>query len=389
VLVLARGGLTAQQQAAVDRLASAAVDPERPANVQVHSLDLEQTSLRDALPERLRTSPIADSSLEQLDAWASELKLDEPLMVAFYPRIWDRIAWQASLSIEHVEQLIDSPLRQEIARRLLDGQSAVWVLLDSGDPQRDDAAWELLQRELVRSSSVVQLPARELIESDEFYRPDVEIDLRVEFTAVRLRADDPAEQAFASLLRGSEPDLREFNEPIAIPLYGRGRTYFALVGAGVTGTTVDENGQFLCGACSCQVKQDNPGLDMLMAVDWAEKVQGTAMPPVVLPELTGIGGLDLAQSVPASTTRATDAATADSHDADSNDPVAADPAKTEHSGPASLERPGDRDGIPIAAPAQDASADAFGTRLLVGVTGGALVALAVLTLATFWLRRTL
>jgi hypothetical protein len=247
----------------------------------------------------------------------------------------------------------------------------------------------LLQRELVRSSSVVQLPARELIESDEFYRPDVEIDLRVEFTAVRLRADDLAEQAFASLLRGSEPDLREFNEPIAIPLYGRGRTYFALVGAGVTGTTVDENGQFLCGACSCQVKQDNPGLDMLMAVDWAEKVQGTAMPPVVLPELTGIGGLDLAQSVPASTTRATDAATADSHDADSNDPVAADPAKTEHSGPASLERPGDRDGIPIAAPAQDASADAFGTRLLVGVTGGALVALAVLTLATFWLRRTL
>ena len=26
-------------------------------------------------------------------------------MVAFYPRVWDRIAWQATLSAEHVESI--------------------------------------------------------------------------------------------------------------------------------------------------------------------------------------------------------------------------------------------------------------------------------------------
>ena len=155
---------------------------------------------------------------------------------------------------------------------MLDGQSAVWVLLESGDVQRDDQAWEVLQSELTRSMQVVQLPARELIETDEFFRPEVPIDLRVEFSAVRLSADDPAERAFASLLRGSEADLREFDDPIAIPLYGRGRTYFALVGAGMNADTIEENGHFLCGACSCQIKEDNPGLDMLMAVNWADQV---------------------------------------------------------------------------------------------------------------------
>ena len=106
----------------------------------------------------------------------------------------------------------------------------------------------------------------------------------------------PQEAAFASMLLGSEPDLRDFDEPIAIPIYGRGRTFFALVGKGINEEMIHENCQFLCGACSCQVKQENPGVDMLMAVDWAGQVVGSAMPDLVLPELTGVGALELAEA---------------------------------------------------------------------------------------------
>jgi hypothetical protein len=394
VLVLARGTLNEPQQAAANRLAAAGVDADRPANLQVHSIDLQQQSLREALTERLRTGEIPDWNLESLNAWASQLPLDDPLIVAFYPGLWDRIAWQSTLSTEHAEQLIDSPLRQEVARRLLDGQSAVWVFLESGDTQQDDATWELLQRELLRSSSVVQLPARELIETDEYYRPEVEIDLRVEFSAVRLSANDPAEQAFAALLRGSEPDLREFDEPIAVPLYGRGRTYFALVGAGLNATTIDENGQFLCGACSCQVKQDNPGLDMLMAVNWSEQVQGTAMPPVVLPELTGLGALDMAQTRATSRSRSNGASPATvsaNPAAGSNGPLSDVPATTVEVTPADpldpLVRPLDDNSL--GETAEEMSAESYSVRLLEGMIGGVVAALAVLLLASVWLRRTL
>ncbi len=138
------------------------------------------------------------------------------------------------------------------------------------------------------------MPDQSVIEADEFYRPEVEIELRVEFSLERIRRDDPHEAAFLSMLLGSEPDLRDFEEPIAIPIYGRGRTYFALVGRGINAEMMEENCRFICGACSCQVKQENPGIDILMAVDWANQVIGTAMPEIALPELTGVGALALA-----------------------------------------------------------------------------------------------
>ena len=60
------------------------------------------------------------------------------------------------------------------------------------------------------------------------------------------------------MLLGSESDLREFNEPIAIPIYGRGRTYFALVGNGINPEMIEENCRFLIGACSVPSEAGKP-----------------------------------------------------------------------------------------------------------------------------------
>ena len=32
--------------------------------------------------------------------------------------------------------------------------------------------------------------------------------------------------------------------------------------------------EFLCGACSCQVKEQNPGFDLLLSTNWAEALFG-------------------------------------------------------------------------------------------------------------------
>jgi hypothetical protein len=132
-----------------------------------------------------------------------------------------------------------------------------------------------------------------LLEAEEEFSADTAVELRIGFSVVRLERDDPDEQIFRSLLVHSEHDLAEFSEPIAIPIFGRGRTYFALVGEGINPSTIDDNSRFLCGDCSCQVKDLNPGMDMLFAVNWDAHVRRSALADTALPELTGIGGLEI------------------------------------------------------------------------------------------------
>jgi hypothetical protein len=55
--------------------------------------------------------------------------------------------------------------------------------------------------------------------------------------------------------------------------------------------TVDRAAQFLIGSCSCQVKEQNPGVDLVMAVDWKKMVKDQAMPGQQLPELSEIADL--------------------------------------------------------------------------------------------------
>jgi hypothetical protein len=55
-------------------------------------------------------------------------------------------------------------------------------------------------------------------------------------------------------------------------VFGRGRSLQALRAADVDDDTVAEVCRFLCGACSCQVKELNPGFDLLLAVNWDERL---------------------------------------------------------------------------------------------------------------------
>src|SRR6185369_9170229 len=63
-----------------------------------------------------------------------------------YPPGRDREAtvWKGALNQENARLLMDSPARRAIARHLLRSVPLVWVLLESGDPSRDEAAVRLL-----------------------------------------------------------------------------------------------------------------------------------------------------------------------------------------------------------------------------------------------------
>jgi hypothetical protein len=108
------------------------------------------------------------------------------------------------------------------------------------------------------------------------------------FSTVRLSRDDPREKHLVSMLLGSEPDLEAFREPMAFPVFGRGRVLYALVGKGINEEYVDEACAFLAGPCSCQVKELNPGTDLLMAVDWEALLGERLVEAAELPPLTGL-----------------------------------------------------------------------------------------------------
>jgi len=170
----------------------------------------------------------------------------------------------------------------------LDGHSGVWLLLLSSDQAKDDAAAKLLAEEVDRANKTLRLPDmtgdRALEGPDS---PNVS-NLRVEFSVIEMRRSDPAEDILVRMLIGSEPDLVDYQEPMAFPVYGRGRILYALVGQGITAANVMNANAFLVGECACEIKAENPGIDLLLPVEWKKSIgDTTAFREVILPPLPG------------------------------------------------------------------------------------------------------
>ena len=283
LIVVHRGDLDEQQSEIVRSIESRTTDDTQPVNLRVTTIDIDQDDL----------SPENRALLDTLQTDISEIAA--PRMILLFPnqRRQATVAWQGELTADNVARLVDSPLRRKVVEQVLEGDSAVWVLIDGSNKDANDAAAATLELELAKVENLIKLPTQEILEAEEEFRADTAVELRLGFTLLRLRRDDPSEAVFLSMLLGTESDLRDFDEPIAIPIYGRGRTYYALVGKGINADLIEQNCRFICGDCSCQVKEQNPGSDVLLAVNWDEQIRGTAFSEQELPELTGIGGLEV------------------------------------------------------------------------------------------------
>jgi hypothetical protein len=199
--------------------------------------------------------------------WQAQVKPSLPWVVARYPgRPPDELpAWSGPLTAANAQAFMDSPARREVARRILKGDAVVWVLLEIGDAKKDAAAEKILQTELKRLEKEIRLPDGV---GEGSVRLLSELPVKVAFSVLRVSRTAPAERVFVEMLLHTEKDLETFTEPIVFPIFGRGRALDALIGKGINPDTIQDAAAFLCGACSCQVKQANPGVDLLVAADW-------------------------------------------------------------------------------------------------------------------------
>jgi len=234
--------------------------------------------------------PRKKGSAEARELWEAQGSPELPhLFLKFSRRMPDKRAFfSAPMSDSILRDAIDSPKRREIARRILDGDSIVWVLLESGRDQADSAAESLLKEELARLEEKIVLPEGAEEGLQLYANSNAGPKLKVAFSVLTLSRSDEEERVLVEMLLAAEADLGDYDEPMAFPVFGRGRTLGALVGRGINSDNIEDTCAYLTSACSCLVKAENPGTDLLMAVDWDGMLGGSMLVDEAPPPLTGV-----------------------------------------------------------------------------------------------------
>ncbi len=274
VEVFHRGPLSEGHMLLADKLSAASRGDGVKANLQFRLIDTRNSADEVALGYIKRVSPP-----------------EFPWVVVRYPRVSgiNEPLWSGPLTAGNVDMLLHSPGRALIGEKLAAGTTSVWVFVESGDRRRDREALSLTRSVLDRLEQTLVLPELELW-LDTRSGPVPEDMPQVSFEIVTLSPADHREKYLIDMLMGSEEDLREFEgEPFLFPVYGRGIALWAIVGAGINEWNIREAAEFLTGPCSCQAKLLNPGVDLLMAMDWDASVQKIADISLANP-LSGMAG---------------------------------------------------------------------------------------------------
>ena len=235
----------------------------------------------------LSTEP--DDSIRAL--WGSLGSPGLPLLVVRQPKsgMYRGSVWSGPLSMGAARKIVNSPARQEIAKRLEGGEAAVFVLVAGGNPAHDNEAAKFVREQLSMAENELTLSPQFLKRTD---LEELGAKLAPDFSLIRLSRDDPAEEVFVDMLMYSEPGLFEYQEyPMVFPVFGRGRALYALAGRGITRDNIYVACEVTIGPCSCTVKDGNPGVDMLIVADWNDSIGkswiGEDIPLVGLGTMTG------------------------------------------------------------------------------------------------------
>lgn len=282
--------------------------------------DAEKALLKD-LNDKLDAggaAPNCDLTIIDLDRQGDEpernwLKSTEtvasPTLLVRTPRSAGYAAtlWTGPFTKLAVADVLDSPVRREVLKRIRQGESGVIILLESADRQKNDAAERLIMGEIVRLSPELgspvlagnltgqfanvsaPLPAAAVLFPERVaplrfpptYDPSGRSGppLRIAFSILRVKRNDPAERLLVQMLLNSEDDVSDCPEPLVFPVFGRGRSLLALMGKGINTSMVHDYCNYLVGACQCEVKAANPGFELLMTADWDAIAEGKADEP--------------------------------------------------------------------------------------------------------------
>ena len=206
----------------------------------------------------------------------NERQLELPYVLVRLPHARGPLnAWHGSLKTALQSALAESPVRSELSKRLLSGDSIVWLMVRSPDEARNERVRKMVKEQCQVLSSKIQLPEGIGLPGSELFS---EVPLFLKFSLLEIDANDPREQFLLKVFENFQADAFRQGEPILIPVFGRGRALEVIPADGVDELLIGDLTAFLCGACSCQVKEQNPGFDLLLSANWDRELFGENAP---------------------------------------------------------------------------------------------------------------
>jgi len=286
-------GQPRQEDEQVNQSIRAMLHDKRPANVVLQEIDASGEDGLRQLPK-----VVASDFRKHSDG-------KSPMYLVYTP--WGVKLFAGQLDARTARAMFESPARQRLGELLHQGHACVWIVLSGSDTQAVEQAAKTAQ-EVAEAVAAGKILADLLTDDDDdpalapsFPRqtapaasegiphrsPDESSANQAETAAPaeadrpaghrpRLTAgvlsvsrDDPAESWLVRTLLSVEPDLNQYQkEPMVFPVFGRGRVLLPFVGKGITAENLTDCLAYVAGPCSCQVKDENPGFDLLMRWDW-------------------------------------------------------------------------------------------------------------------------
>lgn len=143
-----------------------------------------------------------------------------------------------------IKNLISSALREKIATELMSGKLCVMVYLLTDNKEKDENGRKTLLKTLSSSPFGIIIPV------------------------IELSRNSKDESVFASLLLNVEDDLKNINEPMLFGVFGKFKALEPLLGKGITGENINLMIDYMTAECSCLIKDDLPGTDILFNSNW-------------------------------------------------------------------------------------------------------------------------
>jgi len=186
-----------------------------------------------AVVDGIKTANIQFKSVVRKD-------IEEPYYGLYYE---DRL-FSKYKTADEMKDLTSSPLREKIARELMAGKLCVMLYLKTDDKEKDEKGLTVI-RNAIGSS-----PFGNII------------------SLVELSRNSKEESHFASLLLNVEDDLRDIKEPMVFGIFGRFKALEPLLGRGISEGNLNLMIDYLTAECSCLIKDDLPGTDILFTNNW-------------------------------------------------------------------------------------------------------------------------
>jgi hypothetical protein len=245
------------------------------ANLVLETVDVTKKDEVEQLPEAVKR------------AWEKNAGGKLPIHLVFTS--WGDLVSAERLDPASVRSLVESPVRKQIAQLLEKRHAVVFLLFEGKDPAANAQA-EKVAREVIARAAKGQFAVESAGDSAAApaaaagsgptagaedaapTRPQ-----RLQIGLVKLRRADPAEKWLVQSLVTVERDMPEVaGLPMVFPVFGRGRVLAPCIGKGITPENLGQQLELLAGPCSCTVRAQNPGVDLLFRWDWDAAAEALA-----------------------------------------------------------------------------------------------------------------